>query len=273
MPLEDEFSDIISKARFGKKLAAADVTKSANISESQLTQLEDGSLTPTESQVMGLAKVLGLDGAKLLDIALHKWTPKQLPSKLDPQLEAITLDVLYGMYHVNCYLLACSQTKETAIIDTGGSPDTILSTIKSRNLKPKYVLLTHTHGDHAAGLKKLQDAFGCEALLHKDEPAPSEGKKLSRLSEGDEVELGKLKIRTLLTPGHTPGGISFLVNKVAFVGDAIFAGSLGRANFSYTALLDSVKNKLLSLPQDVAFFPGHGPATTAGEEREHNPFF
>lgn len=273
MPLEDEFSDIISKARFGKKLSLSDVAKTANMSELDVTQLERGSLVPTKSQVDGIAKVLGLNGDKLLDIAFHRWEPKPTPSNFDLQLEVITLDVLYGGYHVNCYLLICSQTKETAIIDTGGDPDAILSAIKEQNLRAKYVLLTHTHGDHVNGLGKIQNSLGCEAILHNDEPTPAEGKNLRQISEGDEIELGKLKIQTLLTPGHTPGGISFLTNKTAFVGDAIFAGSLGRANFSYQALIDSVKNKLLSLPEDVVFFPGHGAATTAGEERAHNPFF
>jgi len=94
-----------------------------------------------------------------------------------------------------------------------------------------------------------------------------------KLDDGDVIKLGDLNIKMLHTPGHTIGSCCYHVSKAVFAGDTIFAGSVGRGNYSYTSLFESIRSKLFSLDDDVYIFPGHGPITTVGQEKEHNPFF
>ncbi|MFQ5717147.1 MAG: MBL fold metallo-hydrolase, partial [Nitrospinales bacterium] len=119
----------------------------------------------------------------------------------------------------------------------------------------------------------LDREFGCPTWVDRAEPQPSGSRDLRRVQEGDELGLGKLRIRVIATPGHTPGGVCYRVNRAVVSGDAIFAGSMGRANSSFAALFEAVAGKLLTLPEDTALYPAHGPATTVGEEKRHNPFF
>jgi glyoxylase-like metal-dependent hydrolase (beta-lactamase superfamily II) len=145
--------------------------------------------------------------------------------------------------------------------------------VKETGVKPTAILLTHAHGDHANGLSEIERATGCPTYIHATEPQPRSTQQLRLLNHGDEMEVGKFTVKTLDTPGHTPGGCSFHTHSTVIIGDALFAGSVGGANISYTDLLSGVRNHLLSLPDDVKLFPGHGPATTVGEEKTHNPFF
>ncbi len=271
--LEDAFGDIIGKARRGQGLSLGQVASKAGITEAQLSQMESYALKPTENQVHQIAQALHLNGAKLVDIAMERWGPKPVQAGYDKALEVVTITEKVGGYPVHAYLLVCKETSEAAIIDTAAHPDAILKQIKAIGVKPTVILLTHAHSDHADGLPDLEKATGCPTYIHAAEPQPRSHQKLRTLKHGDEVSVGKLRVKTLDTPGHTPGGCSFYTRSTAIVGDAIFAGSAGGANISYTDLLTSVRDNLLSLPDDVKLFPGHGPATTVGEEKAHNPFF
>ena len=270
--LEDEFGDIIGKARRGQKMSQKETADAVGISESDLSRLEQYTLNPTESQVYKLAEVLSLDGAKLLAIANEEWEPEPAQQS-DDTLEVITVSAPVGGWPVNAYLLICKATDEAAIIDTAASPDLILSEIDKHKVNPSVILLTHAHSDHTDGLPKLQDSTGCQTFIHQNEPKPQSSGELHELLHADIVNVGELKVSVLDTPGHTPGGCSFHTQTAAFVGDAIFAGSVGGPNISYQDEIDSVRENILSLPEDVRLFPGHGPTTTVGEEKLHNPFF
>ena len=271
--LEDEFGDIIGKARRGNGLSLSQVAGGAGITDAQLSQMEAYTLKPTENQVRAIANVLGLNGDKLVDIAMERWAPVPVPSELDDKLgvERISGDV--GGYPVNAYLLICKATKQTAVIDTAAHPNLILERIKKIGVKPTVILLTHAHGDHSDGLPELEKATSCPTYIHANEPKPRSSQQFRTLNHGDEVSIGDLTVKTLDTPGHTPGGCSFYAGSVAAVGDAIFAGSVGGPKISYEDEITSVRNHLLSLPDEVRLFPGHGPSTTVGEEKAHNPFF
>ena len=271
--LEDEFGDIIGKARRGQDLSQSEIATAAGITEAELARMEQYTLKPTETQVFRLAEVLNLDAPKLLDIATEQWEPEPPEQISDANLEVITISAPVGGWPVNAYLLICKATDDAAIIDTAAHPDLILEQLDARPVNPTTILLTHSHGDHTNGLPKLQTETGCETYIHKDEPKPQSNKKLQEVAHGDVLSVGELMVTVVNTPGHTPGGCSFLTQNVAFVGDAIFAGSVGGPNISYQDEIESVRDNLLSLPDSVRLFPGHGPSTTVGEEKRHNPFF
>lgn len=271
--LEDEFGDIIGKARRGQNVSQSQIASAAGITEAELTRMEQYTLKPTETQVFSIAEVLNLDGAKLLDIATEQWEPTLPHGADDSSLEVVTISAPVGGWPVNAYLLICKATDNAAIIDTAAHPDLILEQLDAHNVNPAVILLTHAHSDHTDGLPKIQSATGCETYIHKNEPKPQSENRLHEVAHGDNLTVGELTVNVVNTPGHTPGGCSFISQEVAFVGDAIFAGSVGGPNISYQDEIDSVRDNLLSLSDTVRLFPGHGPSTTVGEEKAHNPFF
>ncbi len=271
--LEDEFGDIIGKARRGQNLSPSEIATAAGITEAELARMEKYTLKPTETQVFRLAEVLNLDGTKLLDIATEQWEPEPPQQTNSANLEVITISAPVGGWPVNAYLLICKATDDAAIIDTAAHPDLILAQLDARPVNPTTILLTHAHSDHTDGLSQLQTETGCETYIHQNEPKPRSNKKLREVAHGDVLSVGELMVSVVNTPGHTPGGCSFLTQNVGFVGDAIFAGSVGGPNISYQDEIESVRDNLLSLPDSVRLFPGHGPSTTVGEEKRHNPFF
>ena len=272
MELEDELGDILGKARSGKNWSQSDLAKSAGMPSRDIERIENYEWIPEERVILKIAEALDLDGPSLAAIAIGKWVPKiEIP---DPgQFDIICLNVFMGSYPVKCYLVICRETRATAIVDTGANPEVIIQKTQVLGVKPEKILLTHTHPDHAGGLNKLDKAFGCPTWVDKIEPRPSGSRDLRIIEEGDLITLGQLKIETIATRGHTPGGISFKINESVISGDAIFAGSMGRANSSWKDLFDSITQNLLTLPDNTRLYPGHGPATTVGEEKIHNPFF
>ena len=194
----------------------------------------------------------------------------------------------------NCSLLWCDQTMEAVVVDPGGDVERIDAALLEAGVKLVRVLLTHGHLDHVGGAVSLarehgvtldgpqrEDIFWLEALPEQSRMfgfphTPPFGPD-RWLEEGDEVCFGKESLSVLHTPGHTPGHITFISKaaRLAIVGDVLFAGSIGRTDFprgNYQELINSIRNKLWALGNDVAFIPGHGPMSTIGEERANNSF-
>jgi len=199
--------------------------------------------------------------------------------------------VCVGSLEVNCYILAEAEGKEAIIIDPGSDCQRIKQALSRHRLRPALVINTHGHVDHIG----CDDEFGLPLYIHADDVGllRSEEKNLSNfvstgftvksavkeLKEGDYIELNKIKLLVIHTPGHTPGGISLLLespeNNKLFSGDTLFCHSVGRTDFpgaSHEALIKSIKDKLLILPNDTIVYPGHGPTTTIAAEKKNNPF-
>jgi glyoxylase-like metal-dependent hydrolase (beta-lactamase superfamily II) len=270
--LEDELGDIMQKARDGKSWSQADLAIATDIALADIQRMERYDLIPPESTIAKIAFVLDLHAPSLVQIANGQWVPrKQEPNS--PDYELVCLEVLMGSYQVKCYLIICKKTKTTAIIDTGANPGAIISKCRELGVKPDMILLTHAHPDHAGGLGELDKEFACPSWIDAKEPMPSGSRDLRIVEDGQLIALGEQTIEVLATPGHTPGGVSFRIGDSVLSGDAIFAGSMGRANTSWQGLFQSITKRLLTLPDHIQLFPGHGPATTVGEEKQNNPFF
>ena len=199
--------------------------------------------------------------------------------------------LVVGPLEVGCYIIGCSETKQVAVIDPGGDTDKITQIIQKKGLKPIYLLGTHGHFDHIGGVHHLQQMLNCEFLISKEDSFlvenikeqaiffgfdTAEKPKIGRhIKDGDDINIGNVTIKVLETPGHTPGSVSFSINKNVFVGDTVFQGSIGRTDLpggSYETLINSVKEKLFTLNDDTKLYPGHGPSTTLLDEKKYNPF-
>lgn len=189
-----------------------------------------------------------------------------------------------GVYAANCYIVQDEATKETAVIDPGGDTDDIVKYLKSIHANVKYILLTHGHADHTGGVDDLLKEYNVPVFINKndyklicnEEYMYGRIKDVKNfLEEGNEFKIGSILLKCILTPGHTPGGVSFVTNEAVFTGDSLFLNSIGRTDFSggdYDTLINSIKTKLMTLPDNLIVYPGHGPQTSIGKEKISNPF-
>ena len=269
--LEDELGDIIQKSRDGKPWSQKDLAEASGLKLDDVRRIESYELNPPEATITRLAEVLDLDGPALSAIARNAWHPKKPVA--DPNLDLVCLDVFMGAYPVKCYLLRCPTTNETAIVDTGANPEAIVQKAREMKVKPSKIFLTHAHPDHAWGLDLLVKEFQCPTWIDAQEPRPTGTDDFNFVKDGETIALGELKVQVIATPGHTAGGVSYKINQTILSGDTLFAGSMGRANSSWQDLYRSITQTLFSFSDDTALHPGHGPATTVGEEKQHNPFF
>ncbi len=197
--------------------------------------------------------------------------------------------LIVGPLETNCYILGAEDTGEAIVIDPGAGVPAIMGALEEKDLGVRYIFNTHGHFDHVSGDGGLKDATGAEIMLHPadafllealEDQASAFGiavhgtlKVDVPLADGFQLALGEVRGTVLHTPGHTPGSVCLLVGGKAFVGDTIFAGSVGRTDLpggSYEEIAQSVR-RLLALGDGVELYPGHGPKTTVGRERAHNP--
>lgn len=198
-----------------------------------------------------------------------------------------------GPLQCNCSVIGDDGTREAIVIDPGDDIEQVLALIKKHNLQVRQIVITHAHIDHVGGAMKLRAATGAPILLNQNDydllkmmdvqaawigvPAPGRVEIDQSLGHADTVKAGSLQAQVLHTPGHTEGSIClyFPVQQKLIAGDTLFAGSIGRTDLpggSYEKILRSIHDRVLVLPDETVVVPGHGPLTTIGEERDHNPF-
>jgi hydroxyacylglutathione hydrolase len=206
-----------------------------------------------------------------------------------------------GLLQCNCSIVGDPKTREAIVVDPGDEVDRILAIIEQHGLKVRAIVITHAHIDHVGGLQKMHEATGAPVLMHPDDlelysgleaqaawigmRAPSKIEIDALLREGDTVRWGPFQAHVLHTPGHSRGSVCLYLPANftpqpdqpgrLFAGDTLFAGSIGRTDLwggSLDQILRSIRSKLLVLPDETLVYPGHGPATTIGREREANPF-
>lgn len=266
IPLEDQFNDIIGKALRGLKLSDAEVATRAGCPASDVQKLRDGTWNPAAARK--LAPVLGLGAEALVGIGERTWRPAAVSVEGLEQFNTPFEDMT-----VNSYLI-WDQASHTAVaFDTGADCSAMLDFLTRKKLQLAAILLTHTHGDHVLELDRLREKTAAPAYVSELEPIHG----AESFPAGQPFSFGPFEIATRLTWGHSKGGISYLVRglakPVAVVGDAIFAGSMGGGGISYADALRTNRAELLRLPDETVVCPGHGPLTTIGEEKRHNPFF
>ncbi len=200
-----------------------------------------------------------------------------------------------GMLQTNCYIIGDPKSQRAVVIDPGGDGDKIVRRIKALGLELSAILNTHAHFDHVMDAWRVKEELGGEIYLSKGDEvllndrmvgmgamgksSTDNSNKIDRfLSEGETLQFGGIHLQVLSTPGHTPGHMSFYSSESGriFVGDTLFAGSIGRTDFpggSYNQLIQSVREKIFTLPGETRVLPGHGPHTTVNREKRSNPFF
>jgi hydroxyacylglutathione hydrolase len=273
MQLEDHLGDIIRKARQAAGVSTEAAAKAAGVSEAELQAIEGAGGSGGGIHFAELGRALGLNGAKLERLAAG-WLPSVAGFSQWRELRQISTTRRGNT--VNCYLVWEEVSREAALFDTGWEAEPVIAIIRENELVLRHLFLTHLHEDHVAAMGALRLEFPKVKIHTNSTTAPIE----QRNRANDFIHLGSLRITNRATPGHAEEGVTYIIGNwpedaphVAMVGDAIFAGSIGRGFQSWEVAKESVREQIFSLPASTLICPGHGPCTTVGEERQNNPFF
>jgi hydroxyacylglutathione hydrolase len=270
IPLEDNVSDIIGKAQRGLGLSDADLAAKIGVDAAGLDAVKQ--VKGVEfAQVDKLAKALGLGPRALVALAEGNYAP----TVTLPKTGFFQANTPYGDMKVNSYLVWDAETGLAAAFDTGADCMPLVEEIQKRDLTLQDVYLTHTHVDHVMELDRLLEKVGGSVGVHVN--AAEALDQAVPFDPGVTFSLGRLHIETRDTSGHSVGGTTYLIHgldrPLAIVGDALFAGSVGGIKADYKASLKKIADNILSGQDGTILAPGHGPLTTALQEKTSNPFF
>ena len=267
IPLEDNFTDIIGKAQRGLQVSDEHLAAKSGVSASDIARAKEGEVS--EVVLRKIAPVLNLAPHALVELAKKAWypsVPKEIPG-------LACFNTTWSDMTVNSYLVWDPKTSQGICFDTGADSLEMARFATSKQIKIQLILLTHTHPDHIADLERLKATTQAAAFVCKLEGIDG----AETFDAGKKFVVGTLQIETRQTKGHSRGGITYVVNglpnRIAVVGDAMFASSMGGGGVSYADALNTNRQNILTLPDDTILCPGHGPLTTVGQEKVHNPFF
>jgi glyoxylase-like metal-dependent hydrolase (beta-lactamase superfamily II) len=269
IPIEDNFSDVISKAQRGLGISDNELCKRAEVTQADLAAVKSGHVL--DAVIRRVARHLRLGPNALEELAHRQWYP-EVP--VFPHGFAI-FNTPYEDIAVNSYLVWDSREGVGAAFDTGADSAGMLDVIHSEKLRLQSIFITHTHDDHIADLARLEKETGAEVWASEREPVNQPGAKVFR--ESAHFHIGSLAIKTLSTWGHSRGQTTFYVTGLSYplavVGDSLFACSIGGSSEHFAEQYKNDVEKILRLPRNTVLACGHGPLTTVGQEKRHNPFF
>lgn len=263
--LEDSVGDILGKARYGLGLSLAQLSRLSGIPEAQLAAWEKDRGKPDTHACYTLATLLRLHPVALETIARDRYQPTCPPYAVNRVQRYPVTNA-----RANAYVVQIGTGKQGLVVDPGADASGIVALTRRTGVTIHGILVTHGHADHVGGVADMVALLGVPVWAH---PAEYQGAGSAGVADNAIFRVGDVQVRALACPGHTAHSMSFLVDNMLFTGDALFAGSLGRATSAslYGELLAS-GHRLLHLPQDTPIFPGHGPATTVEQELHRNAF-
>jgi hydroxyacylglutathione hydrolase len=271
MRLEDDIGDILAKAMVGLGLGID--TVAAKVSEQAVEEFQSGTLS--RRSIKELAGFLGLDADSLQRIADGAYVPVvAVPRGLSVFTTPYPVPG-YEEMTVNAYLYFDDTSREAIIVDTGAGATGLLAVIGEKALRVRGLYLTHAHADHVAALATVRRALG-DVPIWIDAREQASVPQALAIDERLVHTFDGFAVENRLTPGHSPGGRTYFISRsgpsIAFVGDALFAGSMGRARGQLPMAKAALQEHVMSLPDDTVLCPGHGPMTTVEQERVNNPF-
>jgi glyoxylase-like metal-dependent hydrolase (beta-lactamase superfamily II) len=274
IPLEDTFGDVLRKAMRGNRVDASALAAQTGISTSAIEAwlADDG--TANAEQARALAAALKLNPERMVERAADAFVPP------DVVLDGVQQHTQDSKPNSNGYVVFRGDRKRAALVDPAGSPQRLLQLLRDGGFDLQYILVTHKHNDHSGAVAAVAKEYPRAQIVMHPLDAPAIGALASTVlpaNDGATFPFGDgAQIRVLHTPGHTDGSVSYLVDSTVFTGDILFSGSVGGAygdKSTYADVLRSVSSKIFTLPETTAIMPGHGPPSTVGVERAHDPFF
>ncbi|MEZ5326147.1 MAG: MBL fold metallo-hydrolase [Verrucomicrobiales bacterium] len=267
VPLEDLYEDVLGKAMRGLGISVEVLAARSGVAREAIATVLEGEFDA--EVVAALAPVLNLNASSLVAMGKKQWQPQT------PAIDGVAMfNTPYPGMTVNAYLIWDPKSKDAFLFDTGTDARAMLEMINNAQLKARAIFLTHTHRDHMMDLERLHQALP-DVPVYVGRKEPVDG--AMPVDDQQQFVFGDISIEARLTSGHSIGGISYIVTgldrPVAVVGDALFASSMGGGMISWTDALANNRSKLFTLPDDTVVCPGHGPMTSIGEEKEHNPCY
>lgn len=272
IPLEDNVGDIIGKAQRGLGITNEVLRDRAGLTQAQIRSLKGE--RPPEDVLRKVAPLLRLGAEQLVTLARGEWQPAPVPAI--PGFAMLHLP--FADMTVNTYLVWDVATRKAVVFDSGPDASAVLAVVKQEQLAIELVLITHAHTDHVIALPEILKATKAKAWINSRESGEEDFPDgVETFATGQSFVIGSLRIETRLTSGHSAGQTTFVVKglarPLAVVGDSLFAGSMGGGLVSYADQYRNNVEQILTLSDDTVLAPGHGPLTTVGEEKAHNPFF
>ena len=274
IPLEDTFGDVLRKAMRGNQLDARALALRTGIDAAAIeTWLADNG-TANADQARALAKALKLNPERLVERAAGTFVPPEVA------MNGVQQHTQDSQPNSNGYIIFRGDRKRAALVDPAGTPRRLLQLLREGGFDLEYILITHKHNDHCGAVAAVAKEYPrAKIVMHPLDVHAIGALASSALAANDGATFSfgdGAQIRVLHTPGHTDGSVCYLVDSVVFTGDILFSGSVGGAfgdRSTYADILRSVSTKIFTLPETTAIMPGHGPPSTVGVERDHDPFF
>lgn len=273
LTLEDDFCDVLSKAIAGKGVDAETTAAELEVTATIVENWCEGTSLPREEIMPALCAFLGLGLQSSLAARNRNWHPGiEVPDGVEMYLQPTK------PYRSNGYLITCGN--ELAVIDPAGDPDDIFDRIGAHHGKElRYILITHRHPDHCDAAPSVHSRFPHAQIYMpaiESEAVPALVGHTRAASDNLRLPFGTSVVNVIALPGHTDGSVCFRLDQTLWVGDAFFAGSVGRCfamRTNYSQQLANIRRRIFPLGEEMVVLPGHGPLTTLGLEQQHNPFF